>query len=1383
MTPLVLPLTVRTEGADLDLLVALPAPTTWADIRPAVLSCTGLASETVVYLGVGPVEASWLLGIAPLLAGTILSTAPRNVADSTGSVNLSCIAGPDAGGWVGIGDGPVIVGRHPGCDLSIDDPELSRWHARFERGPGGLLVDDLSSANGIRVDGVHRPRAGPSAAVPAGGFVRMGGSVVRIGLDAEPGLLITPDGAGHLSVARPARMAPPFHFTLPDAVGPPPERSRRPLPLLAATIGGLAGVAIAIVTGMWSFLLLAALGPVMMLSTALSDRLGGRRSHHREVADHGRALALQESIRKSAVASDRADAWDRYPDPATLARRARSRSSRLWERRPGHPDFLRVCVGIGERPFRVVAGRVPIIDDVPIVDDVPITLDLGRIGVLGLAGDCRPLLRHLLAQLAALHSPADLQLSIFTGSDSDLARLRDLPHLAIGGQPGVLHNEQAGTEVTRLLCTTDVGPMTVLVLDDAHHWRRTPRMNELLERAAGPAAAGAGPAPYHGDQGGAPGGRRASPTPGPPVVAICVADSAEALPAECTAVAVVRGGVVEFAAGTMSGRAEATGVGPGYLEEMIGALAPLLDPDAAGVGLPAEARLGQLIGGNDFQDIVDAGWARPGLTTVVGQSATGPVTIDLERDGPHLLIAGTTGAGKSELLRTLIAGLALAAPPHRTSFLLIDYKGGAAFGPLANLPHTAGVVTDLDEILAARALSGLRAEVHRRERLLADHQVADMSELRRRSVPDCSPALVIVVDEFATLGAELPAFLAGLLDIAQRGRSLGMHLVLATQRPAGVLSPAIKANIGLRICLRVTDDADSIDVIDTPEAARLGAAHAGRALLRSERSRTTMFQVALVSATGTGPTVVARDGHARPASRLITTGPTAPTDLALIVDAVRRKTGGLPAARPPWTPPLPLRFTPSDPEVVGLLDDLDQQQQVGQIVPTGSIMLLGPPGSGRSCGLRRLAWCAAARGACLLVVDPSASLADLGRWPSTRTYLTGEDPMLVQRLVQRLQEALRTESTSGRSSGNPRSEMLVLLDGWDAISGALEALDFGTTMADLADLAARGPTAGLRVAVSAEPRLQHHRHAGAFTSVVRFGTDDRGELRPAVPGRGFLGRNEIQWAYAPAGSTGPLTTMLPWGPVIRPLPTRVALEALPRPGGSTGTSVPPAQAVVLIPAPGTAGIGGADPTAVPIGVGGDDATVLTVDLQGPGGGFLVAGPRRSGVSSTLVVLGIGAIRAGIPVVRPHYRPLSPLSGARDVDLRQGPTALGRLLADHQGPILLLADDLGEADSPVDDSGRWGSVAALLERFVTVAGPGQYLALGTRLDRALRAHRGPTAEVAALRSGVLLQADSADGALLDAVLPRRRGPVLPGRGHLIRAGTATRLQVADPHPST
>src|SRR4029077_4424374 len=227
-------------------------------------------------------------------------------------------------------------------------------------------------------------------------------------------------------------------------------------------------------------------------------------------------------------------------------------------------------------------------------------------------------------------------------------------------------------------------------------------------------------------------------------------------------------------------------------------------------------------------------WERYGRTTAVpiGIGADGPFVVDIRADGPHALIAGTTGAGKSELLQTLIASLAAANRPDAMNFVLIDYKGGSAFKDCARLPHTVGMVSDLDGHLTERALASLAAELKRREEILLAAGAKDIEDSweatsRARglfSPPPASaaeplPRLMLVIDEFASLVAELPDFVAGLGGIAQRGRALGVHLVLATQRPAGVVSADIRANTNLRIALRVTDAAESADVIDVPDAA------------------------------------------------------------------------------------------------------------------------------------------------------------------------------------------------------------------------------------------------------------------------------------------------------------------------------------------------------------------------------------------------------------------------------------------------------------------------------------------------------------------------------------------------------------------------------------
>ncbi len=267
-------------------------------------------------------------------------------------------------------------------------------------------------------------------------------------------------------------------------------------------------------------------------------------------------------------------------------------------------------------------------------------------------------------------------------------------------------------------------------------------------------------------------------------------------------------------------------------------------------------------------------WAsadRHHLYSAIGLTRSGPVLLDLVEDGPHMLVAGTTGSGKSELLRSLIVGAAIAQPPDQVSFVLIDFKGGGAFDLVAGLPHVASVVTDLDSTESGRALQSLQAEMASRELILREQGCTDIAELGRGAratggsgaggsggdsgcgdggggdggSPVTLPRLLIVVDEFASLAEELPEFLDGLIDVARRGRSLGVHLVLATQRPAGVVTGQIRANTNLRICLRVQDSGDSMDVIDAADACRLPPIP-GRAILSRGGSKLEMIQCAKV---------------------------------------------------------------------------------------------------------------------------------------------------------------------------------------------------------------------------------------------------------------------------------------------------------------------------------------------------------------------------------------------------------------------------------------------------------------------------------------------------------------------------------------------------------
>ena len=226
----------------------------------------------------------------------------------------------------------------------------------------------------------------------------------------------------------------------------------------------------------------------------------------------------------------------------------------------------------------------------------------------------------------------------------------------------------------------------------------------------------------------------------------------------------------------------------------------------------------------------------------------GILRIDLKADGPHFLVAGTTGSGKSEFLRTLAAGLAASHPPDRVNLLFIDFKGGSGLGPLTGLPHCVGMLTDLGAAQVERTLVSLRAEVRRREELLARANAPDLAAYE--SSPAAGPPvpyLVIVVDEFRILVDEAPGALSELMRIAAIGRSLGIHLIMATQRPQGALNADIRANVTTCIALRVQSGPESFDIMGSGLAAAIPIARPGRAFLIRGAQAPEEFQTATLT--------------------------------------------------------------------------------------------------------------------------------------------------------------------------------------------------------------------------------------------------------------------------------------------------------------------------------------------------------------------------------------------------------------------------------------------------------------------------------------------------------------------------------------------------------
>jgi DNA segregation ATPase FtsK/SpoIIIE-like protein len=202
--------------------------------------------------------------------------------------------------------------------------------------------------------------------------------------------------------------------------------------------------------------------------------------------------------------------------------------------------------------------------------------------------------------------------------------------------------------------------------------------------------------------------------------------------------------------------------------------------------------------------------------------------------GPHGLVAGTTGSGKSEIVQSYILSLAVNFHPYEVGFLLIDYKGGGMANLFAKLPHLLGTITNLDGSESMRALVSIKSELARRQRIFNDNNVNNINQytklFKAGEATEPLPHLFLISDEFAELKKEQPEFMSELVSAARIGRSLGVHLILATQKPSGVVDDQIWSNSKFKLALKVANESDSKEVLKTPDAARI--TQPGRAYLQ-----------------------------------------------------------------------------------------------------------------------------------------------------------------------------------------------------------------------------------------------------------------------------------------------------------------------------------------------------------------------------------------------------------------------------------------------------------------------------------------------------------------------------------------------------------------------
>ena len=1059
------------------------------------------------------------------------------------------LAVPSADTWV--------VGRDRGCDVVIDDPTLSRRHLRVESGPVPVLAD-LGARNPTTVrgtDGVRRTLAEPTA-VPPGTAVQVGATSLawRTEADDVPAAVRAGLGAagGRIPFNRPPRRAPPAEPAPLTAPAEPPLRpDPEPLSWAGIVLPVAAGAVLALV---WSPIMavFAALGPVLTVGTWLERRRRATRAHRAAVRAAAGEIRRLEAALPEARAAEHRRRVGLAPDPAELTRRAEGPSVRCWERRRSDPDFMMLGVGAADvaydPPLATSGGGPPapaaveMIAALPPLAGVPVTVPLTGGCVVGLVGPSDPVravARCLVVQAAVLHGPADVAVAALAPDpDGDWSWLSWLPHSAdaAGGGAGALVAAEAAAmaDVAGAIAADGAGPAAGAVLAAGRAGVAEAAANGAAGRLHlvvmdGSAAMVGRAAPGRALLGA---GR---------VAAIVVAGDVHELPASCTAIVEVvhpAGGLrlIEPRSAAVLDSITAWGMTTAVASAAAARLARLDDPELGltGADLPDSVALADLIGGELTPELVERRWANTrgtaALAAPVGVDSDGPLELDLVADGPHLLIGGTTGSGKSELLRSLVAGLALSADPDHLAFVLVDYKGGAAFDCCADLAHVAGLVTDLDDRLAERALRCLEAELRYREERLRQAGAEDLAAYRAQSAAGAEPLprLVVVVDEFATLAAELPEFVDSLVGIGQRGRSLGVHLVLATQRPAGAVTEDIRANTSCRIALRVTDRHDSNDVIGAADAAAIPRSRPGRALARFGPGELVAFQSALV--TGVTPPAArglrvrvideppvpvpnesaGSDGARASGPKGLAVGPESaeseapagpePADpgeepdivrVVRAVNAAHRRRGGV-KPRSPWPPPLPesvgaeelAAAVESGQPAAWLVDDPDRQRRFadGWQPGGGHLVVVGGPGSGTTTTLVTagldLARTRPPDQLHLYGIDlDGGKLSVLSGLPHVGTVVSPSDRERRVRLLRHLDSEVaarqaRRGNTSGIGSdigsdppgGDP--EIVLLIDGLAGLARAHDPVRDGEPHRWLERIWGDGPSVGVRVAVS-----------------------------------------------------------------------------------------------------------------------------------------------------------------------------------------------------------------------------------------------------------------------------------------------------------------------------
>ncbi len=902
------------------------------------------------------------------------------------------------------------------------------------------------------------------------------------------------------------------------------------------------------------------LGAVSLIF-GLFNYFNGRRKYKQQVEQRRIAyenyLAQKTAELGGLVQKQRAASLSAHPALEQCAQAAAQRTpTRLWERENGDPDFLDLRLGMGETPptFSIKipdASQFQVTPD-PLeqkaralapayarVDNLAVALPVSKTGAAGWVGKRDALihsLRAALLHLTAHHAPSEVKIVVFCAENeaSEWDWVRWLPHNWSDGremrflgadkpsQARVMEflenllkqrsNQQSPREVSALLPM----PVFVIVFADVSLWRGAeaikfaPALDLILKN-----------------------GRELGAFP------LFLSEQISRVPKACKAI--VDLGATPALLKFLGTSPQKYSFSPDYAErvdawQFAQSLAPVRLEEAGGgaANLPAQVTLFELAEVSKVEEInLLEVWkqSKPfdSLAVPVGIGAGGKrLLIDLHEKyhGPHGLVAGTTGSGKTALLSTYLALAALYYHPHELGFIGIDFKGGDLIRDLKDLPHMIGTLTNLDGSGTDRAIKILRGEIKKRQaafNLAGIGNIYDYQKMYRQRDPAAQepmPHLVIVCDEFAELKKEQPEFIRELVSISRVGRSLGIHLILATQKPAGVVSDEIWANSHFHLCLKVASLEDSREMLRRPEAAEI--TQKGRAYFQVGMNEVfELFQAAWGDAPYAPDDALSRQPRIKrlnragereeiwpPKTNQAGTGKTHIQELAAHIVATCQK-HNIQRVQGIWPPALSEQAgktidtvlpagigwdgktwksaSPHPPPVFGIKDDPDHQRQERMQIDlenNGHLILFGSPGSGKTSLLQTLI----ASMACqhtpeqvqMYLLDYAGrSLSLFERLPHVGAVIHNGENERLRRLFSLLNDELERRKKliehdqnlvnyRKNHPANPQAEIVIILDGYSHFAESFKNQTVMTEIDQMVRLASQGGALGIHLVIATD---------------------------------------------------------------------------------------------------------------------------------------------------------------------------------------------------------------------------------------------------------------------------------------------------------------------------